>query len=120
MNTQLKRMLIWTPRILGILFALFVSLFALDVFDAGYSFWETAVALFIHLLPVFGLLIGLALAWRWEWVGALIFLGFCGWYLAMAWGNFVFLVYLIMCGPPLIIGLLFLVDWIYRTELHTA
>lgn len=115
-----KRILRWTPRVLSLLFALFVGLFALDVFGEGYSFWETVIALLIHLLPVFALLIGLALAWRWAWVGALIFLGFSAWYLAAFWGRFPLSVYLIMAGVPFVVGLLWLVDWLYRAELRTA
>jgi len=45
MNTTTKRVLFWAPRVLGILFALFLSLFALDVFSEGYSFGETMLAL---------------------------------------------------------------------------
>ena len=37
MNNKWKRVLYWTPRVLGILFALFISIFALDVFGEGYS-----------------------------------------------------------------------------------
>ncbi len=33
MNKTLKQTLFWTPRIAGILFVLFISLFAADVFD---------------------------------------------------------------------------------------
>jgi len=120
MNTNLKRLLIWTPRVLSILFALFLSLFALDVFGAGYTLTETLIALFMHLIPTFVLLLALAVAWRWEWVGAVIFLGFAVWYLWEAWGNFPFFVLLIIAGPPLLIGLLYLVDWRYRAELRPA
>jgi hypothetical protein len=35
MNIPLKQLLFWTPRVLGILFAAFVSMFALDVFGKG-------------------------------------------------------------------------------------
>ena len=52
MNRTTKRWLCWTPRILCILFAAFLSLFALDVFGEGYSFWKTLLALLIHLVPV--------------------------------------------------------------------
>jgi hypothetical protein len=70
-------MLFWKPRIAGILFVLFISIFALDVFDAGYGFWETLLALFMHLLPSIALAIAVALAWRrWEWIGAVLFRGF--------------------------------------------
>ena len=115
-----KRILFWTPRVLSILFALFVSLFALDVFGVGYSFWETGLALLIHLVPVYILLIGLAIAWRWEWVGALIFMGFAVWYVAMAWGQFQLSVYVMMAGVPFVVGILWLIDWLYRRELRAT
>lgn len=115
-----KRILFWTPRVLSILFALFVSLFALDVFGVGYSFWETVLALLIHLVPVYILLIGLAIAWRWEWVGALIFMGFAVWYVAMAWGQFPLSVYVMMAGVPFGVGILWLIDWLYRRELRAT
>ena len=35
MNTKPKRVLYWIPRALTILFALFISVFALDVFGEG-------------------------------------------------------------------------------------
>ena len=43
--------LYWAPRILSIIFAGFISLFALDVFNEGHSFWETLLALAVHLIP---------------------------------------------------------------------
>ncbi|MEZ4657013.1 MAG: hypothetical protein R2911_05530 [Caldilineaceae bacterium] len=114
----LKRLIFWTPRILGILFALFVSIFALDVFGAGYGFWGAIAAFLIHLAPVYVLLIGLAIAWRWPWVGALIFMGFAGWYLMQAWGRFPTSVYLVMAGIPFVVGVLWLLDWLYKPELR--
>ncbi len=120
MNTLLKRSLLWTPRILGILFALFLSLFALDVFGAGYTIGETIIALLMHLLPTFALLLALALAWRWPGVGALGFLGFVAWYLFIAWGNLSVEVLWLITGPPLLIGLLYLLDWRYWAQLRTT
>ncbi|MBX3011601.1 MAG: hypothetical protein KF832_08830 [Caldilineaceae bacterium] len=120
MQQPVKRILFWTPRVLSLLFALFLSLFALDVFGAGYGFWQTILALLIHLLPVYVLLIILALAWRWEWIGALGFIGFAIWYLAMTWGTFPLTVYLGMVGAPILVGLFWLIDWRYHTRLHTT
>jgi hypothetical protein len=119
MNSKWTPVARWTPRILGLLFALFISIFALDVFGEGYSIWQTMVALFMHLLPVFVLLIGLALAWRWEWVGAVAFIGFCLWYLVAFGGSFPASVYLLMAGLPFLIGLLFLLDWFYLPRQRT-
>lgn len=112
------RLLYWSPRVVALLFAGFVSLFALDVFGTGAGFWQTLLALIIHLLPVGALLVGILLAWRWEWIGALFLIGWAVWYIAMAWGQFYFSVYLLLAALPFALGLLFLLNWFYRTELH--
>lgn len=117
MNKPVKRMLSWPPRIAGILFILFISIFALDVFDAGHGFWETLLALFMHLLPCFMLAIAVALAWRWEWIGAVLFTGFAIWYFA-AMRGFPLSVYLLLAGIPFIVGMLFTAGWIYRKEIR--
>lgn len=117
MNKTLKQILYWTPRIAGILFILFISLFALDIFDMNLNFWEIIVALFMHLIPSILLAIVLALAWRWEWVGALIFAGWSIFYVSTAHG-FHWSVYAIIAGIPLVIGIFFLLNWIYHKELH--
>jgi hypothetical protein len=117
--SSLRRVLFWTPRGLGLLFAGFLSLFALDVFRPGYGVWETVAALLIHLIPTAILLVALALSWRWPWAGGIGFVGFAAWYLAMAWGQFPVSVYLVLAGLPFLLGLLFLVDWWYGGVLRT-
>ena len=109
--------LFWTPRVLSILFAIFISLFALDVFGEGYGFWETLLALFIHLVPTYLVLIALAVAWRWEWVGAIIFCSLGLWYIVIAWGKFDAIAYLLISGPLFLIGGFFLLNWILRAKL---
>jgi len=117
MNKNLKRTMFWTPRIAGILFVLFLSLFALDILDMQLGFWGTIVGLFIHLIPSILLAIAIALAWRWEWVGALIFAGWSVFYMVTARG-FHWSVYVIIAGIPFVIGVLFLLDWIYNKEIR--
>ena len=119
MKKPVKQILFWTPRVAGILFILFISIFALDVFDQGYSFWEILLALFMHLLPSIGLAIAIALAWRWEWIGAAFFCGFAVWYVAMMRG-FPLSVYLLLAGIPFVVGILFAAGWIYRKEIRSA
>ena len=120
MSVPVKRVVFWTPRILCLLFAAFISLFALDVFGAGYGFWETIVALLIHLIPTGIILIALAAAWRWEWFGAILFIALGGWYLIMAWGKFAWSTYLLIAGPSFLIGALFLFNWLSRAELRSG
>jgi hypothetical protein len=48
-----KKLLTWLPRIPGMLFAVFISLFALDVFSEEKGFLQTLIALLMHLIPTF-------------------------------------------------------------------
>ena len=115
MNTTLKKTLFWTPRIAGILFILFISLFALDIFDMKLGFWGTIVGLFMHLIP--SILLTIVIAWKWEWFGALLFIGWALWYVAFMRG-FPWVAYVLIAGLPALIGLLFLVDWIWREQIR--
>jgi hypothetical protein len=74
MSTHDKKWLQWTPRIIAILYILFLALFALDVIQPEYSFWEILGGLFMHLIPNFLLLAALIIAWRWPMVGGSLFL----------------------------------------------
>jgi len=118
MNPALRRTLFWTPRLTGILFVLFLGIFALDIFGQGYSFWETVAGLTMHLLPSIALAIAVALAWKWEWIGAAVFMGWSVFYVASARG-FPWSVYVLIAGIPFMVGVLFLVDWIYRREIRS-
>lgn len=120
MKKPVKQVVFWTPRILCVLFAVFVSLFALDVFGEGYNFWETIVALTMHLVPTGIILIALAIAWRWEGIGAILFVALGVWYMIMAWGRFEWITYLLIAGPLFLVGALFLVNWLYRVELRSS
>lgn len=120
MKRYVKRLLFWTPRTLCILFAVFVSLFALDVFSEGYGFWETILALLIHLIPTGIILIVLAISWRWEWVGGVLFIALGVLYLVMFGGRFHWSAYLVMSGPLFLMGVLFLINWLYRAELRAS
>jgi hypothetical protein len=123
MNPLLKRLLFWSPRVLCILFAVFLSMFALDVFDGRHGFWRTMLALFMHLIPVFALILVLVVSWRWEWVGAGFFplLGLL--YIWRMGGRFRWPFSLINCltiaGPLFVLGALFLFNWLYRAQLRS-
>jgi hypothetical protein len=118
MRKPLQRLLFWLPRILCLLFAAFLSVFALDVFGEGYGFWKTVLALLVHLIPTWIILIVLAISWRWEWVGATLFTTLGVLYPVLFWGRFVWYVYLIMSGSLLLISGLFLLNWLFRKELR--
>jgi len=71
--SRAKDWLFWTPRILGILAILFVSMFALDAFGQGKSFWQGLMDFAIHLVPSYILLAILLVAWKWELIGGALF-----------------------------------------------
>ena len=114
MYTRANPVLFWAPRALCILFALFLSLFALDVFGAGYGLGETILALLMHLVPTFIVVISLVIAWRWDWVGAILFIAVALFSLVSSGGES-----WIISGPLLLVGVLFLFNWIFRTQLKT-
>jgi lysylphosphatidylglycerol synthetase-like protein (DUF2156 family) len=117
MNTYSRRWLFWTPRALCLAFAVFLSVFALDVFQAGYGPGKTIVALFIHLVPVYIVLAVLAMAWRWEWVGAAGFAGLALWYAKDHWRRHPDWA-LTIAGPMVVLAALFLVNWLKHDELR--
>lgn len=116
-NLNIKRVLFWTPRTLGLVFAAFLSLFALDVFSEAYSFGEMAAALLIHLIPTLLVVFVLAIAWRRDWVGTVVFTTLALSYVARS-GRLDWI--LVISGPLFLIGLLFLLNWIYETYAKPA
>jgi hypothetical protein len=114
----LTKILFWTPRVLGLLFAVFVSLFALDVFGEVYGFWRTMFALLMHLIPTGVLLVALAIAWRREVSGGLLFVALGAWYLISSWGRFHWSTYVVISGPLFLLGVLFIMDWFCRRRLR--
>ncbi len=74
MTTKIKPWIYWTPRILSIIFILFLALMSLDVFETGLSFWQTIGALLMHNIPALILLIVLLIAWKYEIVGGVAFI----------------------------------------------
>jgi hypothetical protein len=115
-----------TPRILALVYIVFISLFALDVFGNGYGFWGTLLALFMHLIPSLILIAILVIAWRWKkpllagivfTLGGVLYIarlvmtsvtnGF-EWYM-IAWS-------LQIAGPAILTGILFIREWKLRRK----
>jgi len=111
-SREVRYLVEWTPRVALFLFAAFISVFALDVFVEGRGFWETAAALFMHLIPTIGLLLAALLAWRWPSVGAVTLAAWSAWYVATFCCAFSWTVYLGLAGGPLALALLFVLDWL--------
>ncbi len=111
------RLMQWTPRILGIFYAGFISLFALDVFGQDASFSETVVGLLIHLVPTYFIVAALVIGWRWPIWGGLAFIA-CGIAFNLVFQN-EWAVSLLLSMPLFLIGAMFLLDaWLEQRELR--
>jgi hypothetical protein len=106
----MKKYLTWIPRVLTIIYILFISLFALDSFTGG--FWFGLLGFLIHLIPSFILIVFLLIAWRYKLTGGAIFI-----LLSIIFTIFFrtyedLIVFLIISLPLLIIGILFIIDYL--------
>ncbi len=108
-------LLVWSPRVLGILVCLFLSIFALDAFSEQKTFLEGLRDFLVHLRPMLVLLGIVALSWRWEWIGGAAFTG-----LAVLYAYWAYFVkghpgwIPIVGGPLLVAGVLFFLSWRHR------
>lgn len=101
-----KRMVHWAARLLAIAAIVFISTFALDVFEPGKPWCEIAAGLVMHLFPSLLLIIILVVAWHVEWLGGGMFIivGLAPIFMLSnpLWIN------LVLGAPFLLAGLLFL------------
>lgn len=74
MKNKQNKYIFWTPRILSIIFIVFLSLMSLDVFDTGEGLKSIALGLLVHNIPSIILLIILILSWKRELIGAISYL----------------------------------------------
>jgi hypothetical protein len=118
MDIKKYKLFFWLPRILTLSFAIFISLFALDVWSDGESFIQKLVGFLIHLIPTGLILILLVLAWRWEWVGgvACILLGI--FYMILSGMRQHWSAYVFISGPLFLTGILFWISWFQRHTIH--
>ena len=116
MKGPVRRLLFWSPRVLCIAFAIFVSLFALDVFKEGLGVAKTILALTIHLIPTAIIAAVLAVSWRREWVGGILFVALGIFYLTWARHHPSWVV--VISGPLFLVGALFLLNWSKRAEIR--
>jgi hypothetical protein len=115
----------WLPRILCILAILFVSIFAADAFEPGLTIWQQLKAFLIHLIPSYILLVFLIIAWKWEYIGGIIFI-----LIGLGFSPFIFMknyqmnhsiwmslsIILSIAFPFVIVGILFYVSHLLKRK----
>jgi len=115
---SLLLLLLWAPRIMCILFAIFISFFAFDVFDQETGFWKTLLSLLIHLIPTLLIIVILILSWERAWIGGIsyILLGITYIIWSSQAGRGSQIIYI----PLFLVGILFLTRWFLRKEIKDA
>ncbi|MFA6307247.1 MAG: hypothetical protein WCS88_01350 [Patescibacteria group bacterium] len=107
----MNKTIYWVSRGFAILFILLTVLF---VFDLGKFSW---LGLLMHLLPTLVLVIILGISWVQEKIGGILWILAGLAYVVMAWGDVDWLAYLIIAGPAILIGILFL--WPQPVSIYT-
>jgi len=118
MAAMSDRLLLWSPRILGTLVSVLLGMFALDAFSPEKPILEAVPDFFIHLIPALTVLGLVILSWRREWVGGLACIALAVMY-ALSVGSRHADWVLLISGPLLIVGALFLWSWQHRRLLGT-
>lgn len=105
-----NKVLCWIPRVVALLFILFISLFALDSFGTGESLGMMFLGFLIHLIPSLVLIVALVVAWRCEKIGGWLFI-LIGVVFTVFFDTYEdIMTFLIISGPLFLVGILFLVS----------
>lgn len=100
------KIMLWFSRILAILAILFMMMFSLDAFGGSDPIIRQILAFLTHNIPAFALIIALAVSWKYEIAGDIIFIML---FIALGifWGSFKGNSgSLIIIAPFLLVGLL--------------
>ena len=120
MEKKINKWIYWIPRILSIIVVLFFILMSLDIFNLKLGFLNTILALIMHNIPTFILIIILLISWRHELGGGICFIVIGLIYLVMMFinqtGNVALSSSLIISCPLFIIGILFIINWIKKKK----
>jgi hypothetical protein len=114
-----NRILYWTPRGLAILAILFLMMFSLDCFGEYQEMREMLTCFVMHNIPAFIVIGVLIIAWKWEFIGGVLFI------LAAIAGAIFFNGFgsnsgvLILMAPFVITGALFILHY-YSVQRTTA
>jgi hypothetical protein len=113
MSAISDRLLFWSPRILGVLVSMFLGVFALDAFSPAKPILAALPDFLVHLTPAVVVLGLVIVSWTREWIGGLAFIALAVMYgltVGREHGDWV----LVISGPLLIVGALFLWSWQHR------
>jgi len=109
MSETAQKILYWIPRVLAILFTIFITLFA---FDESFL----SVGFLMHLIPTLILILITVISWKFELVGGIIFV-----ILGIIWTFFYstfesMSTFFLISLPIILIGFLFLWNYFLKKQ----
>ncbi len=109
----MNKILYWTPRILAIIITIFWFLFT--ILSHGLSF-VTVVESLIWVI----LLITTIIAWKYEQIGGIVFIILGLLYVFLAINNLTLITFILVSGPLIITGILFIINKYTKEKLFTT
>ncbi len=106
----MARVLTWIARSLAIFIILFYFIFSLDVFSEMDVWWRIIIGFLIHNIPVIIMIICLAIAWKNECCGGILYLllALIATLFFNTWREIIG--FLLLSMPLIIIGVLFILN----------
>jgi len=105
-----KKILYWLPRVLGIILICFIALLSFDVFSMEGTLLKKIGGFLIHNIPTYIFIALLVFAWKNEKMGGIIFIIASLFWVMYIGGPVFFRMFSPLSLPPLIIGILFLLN----------
>jgi hypothetical protein len=73
MSEKSKTLLLWSPRVLAMLFAAFLLVFSFDSIIPGAAFFDNLLSFFMHNIPVLIIIAIIFISWSYEITGGAAF-----------------------------------------------
>jgi len=115
MNPQLRKIFYWSARMLGIFLVTAVVRQQMHGIDLNLPLAQALLELLSHLWMTLLLAAALLIAWRWEIVGAIIYVLIAGFIVLDMKGATDPVYYLFFVVPYAIVALLFLISGLMKT-----
>jgi len=104
-----SHIVLWLPRVFGVLVCVFLGMFSLDAFASGTPIGEAILGFAVHIAPVLIFFAIVVLSWRRPLVGGVAFTVLAAAYALSARGR---VSWIVVIGVPLLmLGILNLWSW---------
>jgi isopentenyl-diphosphate Delta-isomerase len=113
-----KKILFYVPRILAALYAIFLSLFSLDVFSEDGEWYNLLIGFIIHMFPALAVLMCLLIAHKRQVVGSFLFASLAVFYMIIANNEMHWILFLVIPFPLLVIAGIFLWEVLSKEKIE--